>query len=44
MFEEENMASSVAVDGPIAVSIDASDDFGLYKDGKLQQEKVKYAL
>ncbi|XP_073475024.1 procathepsin L-like [Aquarana catesbeiana] len=33
MFEEENMASSVAVDGPIAVSIDASDDFGLYKDG-----------
>ncbi|CAI9547256.1 unnamed protein product [Staurois parvus] len=33
MFEEENMALSVAIDGPIAVSIDASDDFQLYKDG-----------
>ncbi|KAM5170783.1 cathepsin S-like [Mantella aurantiaca] len=33
LLGEENMASSLALDGPIAVGIDASEDFQLYKDG-----------
>ncbi|KAM5170781.1 cathepsin L-like proteinase isoform 1-T2 [Mantella aurantiaca] len=33
MFGEANMASSVALDGPIAVAVGASDDFSLYEDG-----------
>ncbi|XP_075711295.1 cathepsin L-like proteinase [Rhinoderma darwinii] len=30
---EENMALSLAFDGPMSVGIDASDDFQLYRDG-----------
>ncbi|XP_018419035.1 PREDICTED: zingipain-2-like [Nanorana parkeri] len=33
MFGEDNMATSVALDGPIAVSLDASEDFQLYEHG-----------
>ncbi|XP_018419034.1 PREDICTED: zingipain-2-like [Nanorana parkeri] len=33
LLGEENMASSLALDGPITVGIDASEDFQLYKDG-----------
>ncbi|XP_072258359.1 cathepsin S-like [Pyxicephalus adspersus] len=33
LFDEGIMASSLALDGPITVGIDASDDFSQYKDG-----------
>ncbi|CAI9547258.1 unnamed protein product, partial [Staurois parvus] len=33
LLEEKNMASSLALDGPISVGIDASEDFMLYKTG-----------